>query len=309
MALIGFMPTATTVEVREPDGDGGTIPGATPRAAGVMTAQQARMLDEAHAAIGLVPVRPARALDDPQSPDVQNLIAEVRDIRIKITGLEAAERQPSAPKIIEPAAHNAIPASKVADMASRLEIVEQRMSAVERNGFLQSANDDGDDDPLPMPLHMRRAAHDASHQIRPTHQIAMADLMMRLASVEESLASLVAASEKSRAEPSVRTGMSGLDDAIRAATSAAPPIRLTESAHLARAGQEQSLAMMEMIAESSGCTWEEAAVSIIRAHDRAAWIDATAWAIRVGAERRISNGEPEDVVIRDSLRAIEGIGG
>ena len=46
MARIGILPTSTAVEIREPDGDVGAIPGATARSAGVMTAQHVRMLDE-----------------------------------------------------------------------------------------------------------------------------------------------------------------------------------------------------------------------------------------------------------------------
>lgn len=46
MARIGFMPSRTSVEVRDPDGDVGTIPAATEGAAGVMTAQHVRLLEE-----------------------------------------------------------------------------------------------------------------------------------------------------------------------------------------------------------------------------------------------------------------------
>lgn len=46
MASIGFLPTGKTVEVRDPDGDAGTIPSATARSAGVMTAQHVQMLEE-----------------------------------------------------------------------------------------------------------------------------------------------------------------------------------------------------------------------------------------------------------------------
>lgn len=45
MATIGFLPTKTTMQVREPDGDGGTIPAATRSAAGVMTAQHVEWLE------------------------------------------------------------------------------------------------------------------------------------------------------------------------------------------------------------------------------------------------------------------------
>lgn len=46
MARINFIPSQTGVEVREPDGDVGSFPAASPKSAGVMTAQHVRMLDE-----------------------------------------------------------------------------------------------------------------------------------------------------------------------------------------------------------------------------------------------------------------------
>lgn len=46
MSSIGFIPSKTSVQVREPDGDSGTIPGASRASAGVMTAQQCAMLEE-----------------------------------------------------------------------------------------------------------------------------------------------------------------------------------------------------------------------------------------------------------------------
>lgn len=46
MARIDVIPTKTSIELREPDGDAGTIPAASRASAGVMTAQQARMLEE-----------------------------------------------------------------------------------------------------------------------------------------------------------------------------------------------------------------------------------------------------------------------
>lgn len=46
MAKIGVIPTKTSIELREPDGDAGTLPAATESAAGVMTAQHVRMLSE-----------------------------------------------------------------------------------------------------------------------------------------------------------------------------------------------------------------------------------------------------------------------
>lgn len=46
MPDIGIIPTRTSIQLREPDGDAGTIPAATPSSAGCMTADQARQLQE-----------------------------------------------------------------------------------------------------------------------------------------------------------------------------------------------------------------------------------------------------------------------
>lgn len=51
MGKIGVLPTKTSIELRDPDGDAGTIPAATTSAAGVMSAQHVRMLEEVYSAI------------------------------------------------------------------------------------------------------------------------------------------------------------------------------------------------------------------------------------------------------------------
>lgn len=48
MPSIGVIPTKTTLELREPDGDAGTIPAATESAAGCMTAAHVRQLAEVY---------------------------------------------------------------------------------------------------------------------------------------------------------------------------------------------------------------------------------------------------------------------
>lgn len=50
MADIGVQPTKTAVRVTSSNGDHGTIPAATPSAAGCMTAEQAKQLDELYTA-------------------------------------------------------------------------------------------------------------------------------------------------------------------------------------------------------------------------------------------------------------------
>ena len=46
MGAIGFIPTKTSIQVREPDGDSGDIPAATAGQAGVMSARHVQMLEE-----------------------------------------------------------------------------------------------------------------------------------------------------------------------------------------------------------------------------------------------------------------------
>ena len=84
MASIGFIPTKMSVEVREPDGDAGTIPAASRAAAGVMTAQQVAMLEEVfqwfktHAGTG-APIVIERASDMSQYPtrlEIKQLLSQ-----------------------------------------------------------------------------------------------------------------------------------------------------------------------------------------------------------------------------------------
>ena len=51
MARIGVIPTKTSLELREPDGDAGTLPAASESSAGVMTARHVQMLEEVYGAV------------------------------------------------------------------------------------------------------------------------------------------------------------------------------------------------------------------------------------------------------------------
>lgn len=81
MARIGFVPSRTSIEVREPDGDTGVLPGATEASAGVMTAEQVRRLNEMYALMktmsGGAPViieRSADTTDFPTREEVRALV-------------------------------------------------------------------------------------------------------------------------------------------------------------------------------------------------------------------------------------------
>lgn len=87
MATIGILPTKNSIELREPDGDVGTIPAATARSAGCMTADHVQRLDEvwARATMSAMPMNlpvPSRNVD--VSPAVSALKLQVETLMDQI---------------------------------------------------------------------------------------------------------------------------------------------------------------------------------------------------------------------------------
>jgi hypothetical protein len=159
MARIGVIPTKETVQLREPDGDAGTIPAATESAAGVMTAQQVRMLrdvygrmqgdsaapvvieraadtshlvtrDEVQALVQAIP----RSLD--MTPTLAALRSEIESVRREAT--DNTQRLLSAPQsspteIVDPVARQVMDG-----VIAGLERLDARLREVER--FVQTVN-------------------------------------------------------------------------------------------------------------------------------------------------------------------------
>lgn len=304
---ISFLPTATSVQVHETTGLSGTIPAATPRAAGVMTAAQARQLE---AVIGkmsglgildaqsLVPPQPTGA--DPES--LARLDACEAKVKELATGwlehqlttsqhvgsveqrLADLEQRPVPPPVVE---HHQAPTVPT-DVAERIAALEQRV--VELSPAAAPHLDDPD-----MPAFLRR---DMPPGAAPAVNLDTADLVSR---VEELEARVL------RARPA--PPLERIAAAVRDRVSHAPPLRVVEAAHLARAGQEVPLAMMQRIGRAKGCEWEEAARSIIQDSDRAAAAAVEAYALAIEARARIRAGEDDEAVAAEAVRQIEAIGG
>ena len=114
MVQLGVLPTKTTIELREPDGDAGTIPAATEASAGVMTAAHVKMLMEVYLLIrqfisdddpGVVALRPLAA---------QAFQRDISDMPLPRTALPA----PAGPDV-------------VSALETRLNTMEQRISQME----------------------------------------------------------------------------------------------------------------------------------------------------------------------------------
>lgn len=153
MARIGFIPTKTGMEVREPDGDTGQIPAASASAAGIMTAQHVQMLEEVYASLrsngGGGPViieRPAdtsqfltkiearqllqqmpRALD--VTPEVRALRTQVADLYDQISG---SSRQLLANPETPAATIDVTARTVLEGVISGMDGIEQRLRAVEQ---------------------------------------------------------------------------------------------------------------------------------------------------------------------------------
>lgn len=95
MGKIGFLPTRTSVQVREPDGDVGDIPAATAGAAGVMTAQHVQMLDELMRWYQTAKAAAAPVVIERSDPNVSFQVQALRQ------ALEAMQRDHATPLQID----------------------------------------------------------------------------------------------------------------------------------------------------------------------------------------------------------------
>ena len=331
MASIGIIPTKSTIELREPDGDAGTIPGATAAAAGVMTAQQVRQLEEVWGRLS--GVRAAAALGRGTNDNASALAAEMSSIAERLDGLEAVGIQHAAalaatprasglpPDLVDRIQHlqldiealKAAPRPQpvppgadprlLAAMAERLDGLEQRLA--EPVGFAET-------EPFPAFLDRARARQasvspdDLPPALRqttgPEHLPAISALAIE--SLTLRLDALERRSERSnRPEP-----LATIAAARQRIAETAPPLRAVEAAHLARSGQDIPIALMEGLGDAMGCGWEEAAISVIRQHDEVTQRTVAAYAIEIRARQRIAAGEDGAAVMAESLAAINGLG-
>lgn len=182
------------------------------------------------------------------------------------------------------------------DMLGRITDLETRAAAPidpddDLPSFLRSKGEDDPERPIP----------------RPAQQIAMAQMLERLDAIErDRMRPMEPAPAPPPLAPMLRIAEAGRRQVER---TSGPPHRVVEAAHLARAGQDVPLALMQVIGEAMGCGWEDAATTIIRVSDRATETAAQVYAIECAARRRIQAGEAPERVAEDSIKAIEGIGG
>ena len=227
MASIGFLPTASTVEVREPDGDGGTIPAATARAAGVMTARHVRVLEAAERALAIPEgLPPAANMDTPLLPApqpeptpgelraVSTALARIdaveaqfnelrRDAMAPVAAIEeiagrvaALEQQPVPPATPPPAYGIAsvetdpMAVSRIGQLEHRATDTEARIDAIERNLMHPPAPSTApvpDDESLPAFLRGTTPTGAPAVQMTPAHEIAVSDALARIDQLEQAV--------------------------------------------------------------------------------------------------------------------------
>lgn len=105
MADIGVMPSRTTVRITSTTGENGTIPGATPRAAGCMTADHASRLEtlwQVHETASggqlVVIERPAPAHDSVTLTELRAMLGEVQ----KAIAAPVIVQAPAGPDAVSP---------------------------------------------------------------------------------------------------------------------------------------------------------------------------------------------------------------
>jgi len=124
---IGFTPTATSVEVREPDGDVGIIPAATSRSAGVMTARHAQALEMIERQLAIPGGIAAPANNDAPAlppPRREATSGELHAVSTALARIEAVEAS-----FHELRRDAAAPVAAIEEIARRVAAIEQRPAA------------------------------------------------------------------------------------------------------------------------------------------------------------------------------------
>lgn len=309
MATIGVMPTATTVQLRDPDGDTGTVPAATPRAAGCMTASHVQRIEalekavfpasasatnvvslRAPAAASLAPAAPAPvAAPDPRVDDLQEAVAILTDRVAALPDASVAQPASVVPPglldrigLIERDLKRAMSPVPMMTVNQRLDAIERHMAepaeapdmseVTARLAALEArlAEPVGLDDDVPAFARRFSPAPDPE-PIGPTvHQhIANAAVLARLDAIERKL------SEMDAREP----------ESLPAPANLGPPVRVVGVAHLARNGQALAVSLMERMGQVMGCDWQEAAARIIREDDLAAEAEVELYARAIERDR------------------------
>lgn len=209
--------------------------------------------------------------------------------------------------------------------------LEQRMAGAEHRIAQPAApaNDDHDGDDLPAFLRGNRGPASAGVQMEPAHKIALSEALSRIDELEQAISRMgadvrsiprqqpdlgplferLSKLEAPPPPPQLAPPMERIAAAVRRRAEQAPPMRVVEAAHLARNGQPLPIGLMQEIAQGQGCGWEDSALDIIRAHDRATQIAAKAYAVECQARRDITAGKNAEGVAAAALAAIEAIGG
>lgn len=195
------------------------------------------------------------------------------------------------------------------DLIKRLSEVESRMSAPVRDddddlpAFLRPKGANGRSEPPP-------ASNDEEPPapvMTPAQQIMAADIIARVDELERARYSAPPPAQPippPRIMPRQR-----IEAAVRDLLARAPPVRVVETAHLARQGQEVPIQLMERLGQAMQCGWEDAAVSIIRASDNAAAAAVEAFALQIEAQGRLGAGEDAERVADETISRLEAIGG
>ncbi len=135
--MTGVLPTKTSIQIRESDGSTGTIPSATPTAAGCMTAEHVRRLE----ALWLLhETGGGGALVMQPSVDTSAFVT-VEQLRGLLARLEPQRRVPSEPRAPLPQVSGGEIAhvrDQVSDIGNRVAMLEMRPMPESDRAYLES---------------------------------------------------------------------------------------------------------------------------------------------------------------------------
>ena len=232
--------------------------------------------------------------------------AAVRGLDDRIRGRADIERQHMDDRV------SAV-AQRITDLAARQIVAES--AAEDLPQFLRRAKDattptPSPPAPAPMPVPAHPVDLDRVHARLDALEAALAHLRP---AVTQQVSALDGRLAKIETDISARAPMASpierIEAAARSVLSRAPSRQLVEVAHLARTGQEIPLDLMGRLGAAMGCSWEEAAVSIVRRHDRMASVAVELQIAEIDARRRFAAGEDQEKVAADTIARIAAIGG
>ena len=309
MASIGCLPSRTHVHITSDTGSSGTLPPATAKQAGCMTADHAIQLEELWRSwhLGGAPMPPVAAT--PITPEIPKPAAAAPPDSQRI---RQDPREFAAPPPAMSAPDHTVELQNLRDTVARLatehDELAQRIVTLEQAAPVPGFHDDGDDPDADAAGFARRFAA-APPPVAPVAPVAVdtttareiAALTARLAAFEKLMEPEATAGPVNvKGDAITRLRIAGADRRRKAAPGngrdMALALKLSEVAHLARSAQSGPMDLMSVLGEArNGLSWDQVANDIAHHSDAWARVCVRSYAVELAAEHAIETAHDKDI--------------